>query len=376
MDATFEPVLIPATEDIGAACAEHRIQERYDDVAEEINELYQVMHPVEYRSGDAAHRAAFIADAVGDPATTGTWVLYPWAFRAVRVLGKEYFLKLRTARNKLIITDEEQKRYQEGAVGIAGLSVGSSIASILALTGGPNRVRIADFDTLAITNLNRINGSVTGLGVNKAVLCARRIYELNPYAEVEVHTDGITSENIADFVDGLTVLFDEIDDLKMKIDLRLHARDKKVPVVMITDNADNIMIDIERYDQGVSTLFHGRLEEAEAQELFATPEIEPRKRMEATLKIVGAENGTPRMQDSLLEVGRSLPSWPQLGTATTLTGAAGAYIARKIILGEPLFAGRTHLSLDATLIPDYLGPEATAERARHTAQFVDALGRR
>ncbi len=381
MNSTYQPVLIPAhSPELEETLRTWNIQERFDNLDEQIEELYQVIHPVESRQKDQEHFQEFVRSHFGEnKGSAGVWVVYPWLYRAIRVAPEEQFIALRTARNQNIITKEEQQRFLQGVVGIAGLSVGSSIANILALTGGGKMVKIADFDTLAITNLNRINNSVASLGLNKAVICARRIYEINPFAQVELFTDGITEENIAEFLGGehpLDVLFDEIDNLKIKIDLRLHARDRKLPVVMITDNGDNIMIDIERYDQGVTTLFHGRLEEEEAKALFATQSLDPKVRAQMTLKIIGAENGVPRMQDSLLEVGRTLPSWPQLGTATTLTGAAGAYIARKIILREPLFSGRTHLSLDATLIPEYMSEALLEERRQGTENFVRKLQER
>lgn len=376
----YTPILIPAGDaSLEEKCAEYGIKERFDNFSEQVEELYEVLHTAQSRNREETHYQAFVTEHFGaDLDKAGVWVLYPWLYRAVRVAHKEVFYRLRTARNRYIILEEEQEKFQKGVVGIAGLSVGSSIANILALTNGSERIKIADFDTLALTNLNRLNSSVANLGLNKAVICARRIYELNPFANVEVFNDGITTENIEQFVSGdhpVDVLFDEIDNLKIKIDLRLHAREKKIPVVMVTDNGDNVMIDIERFDQGVTELFHGALSEEEAQTLFAAPAIDPRTMVKMALRIIGAENSTPRMQKSLLEMGRTIPSVPQLGTATTLTGAAGAYIARKIILKEQLFSGRTHLSLDSVLIPDYMSEAAVAERANLTQEFVNTLSK-
>ena len=49
------------------------------------------------------------------------------------------------------------------------------------------------------------------------------------------------------------------------------------------------------------------------------------------------------------EVGRTLPSWPQLGGAAALSGVAIAYAAKKIILGQYLKEGRTLISLNEKL---------------------------
>ena len=378
----YQPILIEAADTAGleAACAQYNITDRVDNLLEQVEELYEVTHTAASRNRDESHFSAFTTEQFGPSLdSAGVWVIYPWLFRAIKVAPKEIFYRLRTARNRYIILEDEQQQYEKGVVGIAGMSVGSSIATVIALTNGSEIIKIADFDTLALTNLNRINNSVANLGLSKVVITARRIYELNPFAQVEVFPEGITTENINDFLGGehpIDVLFDEIDDLKIKIDLRLHARSCQIPVVMVTDNGDNIMIDVERYDEGVTSLFHGALEEEEAQRLFSAPMIDPPTRVKMALKIIGAENSTPRMQKSLLEMGRTIPSVPQLGTATTLTGAAGAYIARRLILGLPVVSGRIHLSLDELLIPDFMSEEQVRERQAMTQTFVETLGKR
>ncbi len=47
--------------------------------------------------------------------------------------------------------------------------------------------------------MNRLPVSVTDLGVNKAVIAARRIAELDPYLPVEVWTDGVTPDTVGAF---------------------------------------------------------------------------------------------------------------------------------------------------------------------------------
>jgi len=64
-------------------------------------------------------------------------------------------------------------------------------------------IRLADFDTLELSNLNRIPASVLDLGVNKAVVAARRIAEIDPYLRVVVEPTGIRPENLGEFLDGL-----------------------------------------------------------------------------------------------------------------------------------------------------------------------------
>ena len=45
-------------------------------------------------------------------------------------------------------------------------------------------LRLADFDVLDLSNLNRITGGVADVGVTKVVLAAREVAELDPYIHV------------------------------------------------------------------------------------------------------------------------------------------------------------------------------------------------
>jgi tRNA A37 threonylcarbamoyladenosine dehydratase len=60
------------------------------------------------------------------------------------------------------------------------LSVGHAIAYTLAAQGLCGELRLTDFDDLELSNLNRVPATVFDLGVNEAVVCARRIAELDP----------------------------------------------------------------------------------------------------------------------------------------------------------------------------------------------------
>jgi hypothetical protein len=110
-----------------------------------------------------------------------------------------------------------------------------------------------------------------------------------------------------------------MDDLALKVDIRFKARAAHVPVVMVTDNGDNAILDVERFDLDSGyPLFHGL-----AGDLTASPGDlnDPIQRVRAASAIVGSQI-TPRTRFSLTQVGRTLPSWPQLGTAATVGGGS------------------------------------------------------
>jgi hypothetical protein len=117
-------------------------------------------------------------------------------------------------------------------------------------------------------------------------------------------------------------------------------------VVMVTDNGDNAILDVERFDLDPGyPLFHGLAGDLAAS---AADLNDPVQRVSVAAAIVGSEI-TPRTRFSLTQVGRTLPSWPQLGTAATLGGALGALAARYIVCGVPLPSGRYRADLDQIL---------------------------
>jgi len=278
-------------------------------------------------------------------------VLFPWRSTIVRLPGADLFWRLRTARNRYLIDESEQRQWSAALIGIAGLSVGASVLAASSLTGA-RRFRLAEGDTLGPTNLNRLTGSVCDLGEPKLTLAMRRTFEADPYSDIQAFPAGYTPGTADAFIgsggtERLTVLVEEMDDLALKVGIRVKARAARVPVVMVTDNGDNAILDVERFDQDPGyPLFHGL-----AGDLAANPADlnDPIQRVNIASAIVGSQI-TPRTRFSLTQVGRTLPSWPQLGTAATAGGALGALASRYIACGVPLESGRYRVDLDETLI--------------------------
>jgi hypothetical protein len=284
------------------------------------------------------------------------YAYFPWRHTLVRLPNAELFLRLRTARNRYLINDEEQRLWTGALIGIAGLSVGSSVLAACNLTGA-RRFRLAERDVLGPTNLNRLAGSVCDLGMPKITLAIRRTVEADPYAEIQDFPRGYQPEAANEFIGGggvepLAVLLEEMDDLALKVEIRVRARAAQVPVVMVTDNGDNAILDVERFDlEPDYPLFHGR---AGSIEDDITSLNDPIRRVSVASAIVGS-GVTPAMRFSLSQVGRTLPSWPQLGTAATLGGAFGALAARLIVSGAPLPSGRYRIDMDDVLLGDFAG---------------------
>jgi hypothetical protein len=341
-------------------------------------EYFQLLHPETISLPDfqlrfEAHRALLDKHV---PATNrGIWVFFPWLSTIVHILDHAEFFAVRTARNLGLITSDEQRRFYEVIVGIAGLSIGNSVALAIVLSGGSRHIRLADFDTLALSNTNRVRSGVESLGLNKVIVAARQIYAVNPYARVEIFENGLKEENIARFVAGppaLDVMIDEFDDFLIKTQVRHYARQHRIPVVTGYDVADTGVLDIERYDLDPATpFFNGSVTDLTNDQLRSLNKLEIGRLL---ARHVGPENVTPRLQEAFFEVGKTLVSWPQLGTTALLNGSAVAYCVRRIVNNQPLISKRIPISLDESFIPDFGSTDQRMHRDEAIAKFRSRLG--
>jgi molybdopterin/thiamine biosynthesis adenylyltransferase len=273
------------------------------------------------------------------------FVYYSWRQAMVRVLGPSGFDALRLDRNRHKITRDEQARLRKLRIGIVGLSVGHAVAHVLAMEGLCGLLRLADFDQLAVSNLNRIPATVLDIGTNKAVVISRRLAEIDPYLAVEIFPEGATAANLERFVDGLDLLIDECDSLDIKVLAREVARRRGVPVLMET--SDRGLFDVERFDlEPERPLFHGLLGDVSSERLAG---LSPQEKLPFVLQIVEAKHASARGAASLTELGLTLSAWPQLGGDVTLGAATVAAAVRRFGLGEPLPSGRVRIDLDAAV---------------------------
>lgn len=270
------------------------------------------------------------------------WVHYPWRRSLVRVLGPRAFRLLRLDRNRNKITAVEQDAMTELRVGVVGLSVGHAVAHTLAIEGLCGELRLADFDDLDLSNLNRVPASLFDLDVNKTVVAARRIAELDPYLSVTTFPEGLVASTFDAFLDGLDIVIDECDSLDTKLVLREHARRRRIPVVMET--SDGGILDVERFDlEPDRPLLHGLLGDLDAS---ALADITPEQKGPLAARILDPSKLTPRMLASIPEIGRTLSTWPQLGGDVALGGASVAAVVRAFGIGSPPPSGRVRINLD------------------------------
>jgi hypothetical protein len=331
-------ILLPGftVEELNKFKSNKQVWRTADIYAGQLEELHSITYPA--KNGPKLEE--FVAKKGGGD-LAGAWVYYPWSGVLLHCVGPDDLFSLRTNRNQNLISREEQHKLNETTVAVAGMSVGSGIALACAYSGMSKTIKIADFDQLETANLNRLRESLTDIGESKANLAARRIYELNPFADVKRY-EALDDSNIDDFFvePKLGVVVDEIDDFKMKVQLRLKAKEHGVPLLMFTSLGDNILIDIERYDLDDSlVIFNGAIGD-EAEEILRSPEISAENMKRYAVTLVGPQYVPTKAMASLPDIGKSLVGRPQLYSTIAVDGGLAAFLIRRLTLGDPVKSGR------------------------------------
>ena len=322
--------------------------QKFDTIYTQLEELMKIKFPAVNFSTAEMNEAIRTHLQGRNMEEFGLWVYYPWSKRLVHTLYEEEFVSVRTNRNQLKITKEEQDILRSKTVGIIGLSVGQSIALTMAMERICGTIKLADFDTAELSNLNRIRTGIHNLNINKTVIAAREIAEIDPFIDVKIYQQGLTNQNMEDFMLGtskLDVLVEVCDGLDIKINSRIAAKKFRIPVIMETN--DKCMLDVERYDKNENyPILHGLIDEAE---MHSLDNLSGEDRMNLVKQIVNVGNLSARMLDSFGAMGKSIRSWPQLASSVTMGGAVTTDVARKILLGEDVVSGRCHFDIDEVL---------------------------
>ncbi len=353
--ALYRPVLfcLSRSSDRGALEAlvdEHRVSIACDTLREQLGELLAGRLPSQrFTPGE---RDELIRAHLGDtpPSEYGTWVFYPWSRRLVHVLPEPEYRELRHCRNLYKINRREQVTLGQKTIGVVGLSVGQASAITLAQEGVGRRFRLADFDTLSLSNMNRLRAPVAALGLRKVVIAAREMFEIDPYLSIDIWPQGLDEDNVGTFLDAgperggkLDLLVEECDDLFIKLCVREHAKALRIPVVM--DTNERGMLDVERFDlEPERPVLHGLVAEVQARDVKGLP---TREKVPFVMRILGQDSYSPRFVPSLMEIDETISSWPQLASGVALGAALVTDAARRILLDDFRASGRYFVDLHA-----------------------------
>lgn len=287
---------------------------------------------------------------------------------------KEAFEELSTIRNRHLITVREQKKLRKTVVAVFGMSVGSHVATAWMLESKAEIIKIVDLDTVATSNLNRLSFGLQDIGKKKVDVVKARLKRINPFSEVLTYDKGSNDEmqKVFESYPKIDVLVDEIDDIKAKVFLRKLAKKYRLPLFQAADVGDNTILDIERYDVSPQPdIFLGRIPSVEDIDI---DDLSSKERIRLIVELLELEEHSESMLDSLLSIGDTLATWPQLGATATISGGIVATAIKKVILGEKVRSGRYYFSLDSTLVSRFNSPRRKKARRKRKSALKRKLG--
>ena len=142
---------------------------------------------------------------------------------------------------------------------------------------------------------------------------------------------------------------------------------------MATEIGDTIILDVERYDlEPTRALFHGIVPNIDK---LIEEELENhREWMKHAVNIIGPKNMHIKMQESLLKIGTTIVTHPQLGSTVMMTGGVLAFAVKSLALGSPLKSGRYVISLEKQLLTDHRTLGYKRRHRKHTKVIRRAIG--
>lgn len=320
--------------------------EVFDTLENQLQELIKIKHPskklsqLEIFDKTREHLQGVAMDEYG------VWCYYPWSKRLVHLTDREEFIALRTSRNIYKITPEERDQLAEKKIGVIGLSVGQSVSLTLAMERICGELRLADFDKLELTNLNRIRTGLHNLGLEKVYSVAREIAEIDPFINIKCFEEGVTEENIDRFFNEggkLDLLVEESDGFDIKILSRLKARSLGIPVIM--EASDRCMVDVERFDlEPERPILHGLVQHLDVDRLKSLQTNE--EKIPYMLDILGIDTCSDRLKASMIEIEQTIGTWPQLASAVAMGGGITADVCRRMLLNQYTSSGRYHVDIE------------------------------
>ncbi|MDN5789613.1 MAG: ThiF family adenylyltransferase [Micrococcales bacterium] len=272
------------------------------------------------------------------------------------VTAPSFYAQL-TERNRGFISDRAQQRLSETVVLVAGCgSTGGAVVEPLARLG-VQRFLLADVGHYELNNLNRQNAYVDEIGEHKAVVCARRIAQINPAATAEIREDGITRDNARDLVSRCGVVIDGVDVTEpsgwlAKFVLHKEAARLGRPVVSGYDMAGTQYVRFYDYRPGDAP-FHGAVRRAD---------VERAMTWDLLRRVVPMRYVPVEMIDlARARVRTGEDGLPQVVYASLAFGAIASRIVVCLMEGQPV---RTHtvVGLDSAVRRPRANAQATARK--------------
>lgn len=138
-------------------------------------------------------------------------------------------------RNLGFVSLKEQDILRRSRVAIAGLG-GTGSAQVAAFSRmGVGAFSLADLDTFELANFNRQSGAtIETLGEKKTTVANSIVHNINPEADARLFENGITADNINDFLDDVDIVVDSLDFYCFKERFLLYKAARELGLWVLT----------------------------------------------------------------------------------------------------------------------------------------------
>lgn len=116
------------------------------------------------------------------------------------------------SRNIGLLTAEEQEKLRSFTIAIPGMGGVGGAHLISLVRQGFERFKIADIDTFELKNFNRQYGArLETIGKAKVAVMKEEALRINPHCQIEVYPQGVSEENMSEFLAGVHLSVDALD---------------------------------------------------------------------------------------------------------------------------------------------------------------------
>jgi molybdopterin/thiamine biosynthesis adenylyltransferase len=122
------------------------------------------------------------------------------------------------SRNIGLLSESEQKKMLESRIAVAGAGGVGGLHILTLARLGIGKFNIADNDFFEPVNISRQFGATAHtMGKNKASVLGQMVKDINCHADVRMFHEGITSDNISAFLEGVDIFVDGLDFFEIDI---------------------------------------------------------------------------------------------------------------------------------------------------------------
>ncbi len=232
------------------------------------------------------------------------------------------------SRNADVIAPREQDALQASRILCAGCgTVGASVAEPLARMGMCSFI-LADPECFELSNMNRQMCVLADVGRPKVDVVADRLAAINPAAEVTRMTEGLTPQNVAQALDGVTIVFEGVDafvSLWVKYLVHREAARRRIPVLSGVDYGGQPVVYVWDYRRDPRP-FYGK----------ATEEDHREGRVQEALAWLGYRQMPTDFIPVIVDRLTTGSPWPQVAYCAAALGALGSRTVIDILCGRPV----------------------------------------